>query len=102
MGEYAKGVGFGARLGNTKVGVVGLFKFSPATTGNYVFVSECANRGSCVDGVCECYKGYTRTTARPSRPTPSNRPRPPGGATTPRCRFWGLSASDKGGLLCAS
>merc|ERR1712196_520564 len=46
--QYAKGVGFGARLGNTKVGVVGLFKFSPATTGNYEFVSECSNRGSCV------------------------------------------------------
>jgi hypothetical protein len=58
--QYAKGVGFGARLGNTKVGVVGLFKFSPATTGNYEFVSECSNRGSCVDGVCECYKGYTK------------------------------------------
>merc|ERR1711871_1841193 len=55
--QYAKGVGFGARLGNTKVGVV---KFSPATTGNYEFVSECSNRGSCVDGVCECYKGYTK------------------------------------------
>merc|ERR1711998_474729 len=24
------------------------------------FVSECSNRGSCVDGVCECYKGYTK------------------------------------------
>jgi hypothetical protein len=50
---------FGARTGVTNVGIVNLFKFSPATTGNYEFVSECSNRGSCVDGVCECYKGYT-------------------------------------------
>merc|ERR1711939_877318 len=63
--QYAKGVGFGACLGNTKVGVVGLFKFSPATTGNYEFVSECSNRGSCVDGVCECYKGYTKDDCAP-------------------------------------
>jgi len=41
------------------VGIVNIFKFSPATTGNYEFVSQCSNRGSCVDGVCECYKGYT-------------------------------------------
>jgi len=51
---------FGARTGLTNVGVVGLFKFTPATTGNYEFVSECSNRGSCVDGICECYKGYTK------------------------------------------
>jgi len=50
---------FGARTGVTNVGIVNLFKFSPATTGNYEFVSECSNRGSCVDGICECYKGYT-------------------------------------------
>merc|ERR1712124_119470 len=35
---------FGARTGLTNVGVVGLFKFTPATTGNYEFVSECSNR----------------------------------------------------------
>ena len=51
--------GFGAKIGGVKVGIVNLFKFSPATTGNYEFTSECSNRGSCVDGVCECYKGYT-------------------------------------------
>merc|ERR1711918_285368 len=51
---------FGARTGLTNVGVVGLFKFTPATTGNYEFVSQCSNRGSCVDGICECYKGYTK------------------------------------------
>jgi len=44
---------------NTKVGVVNLFKFSPATTGNYEFVSQCSNRGTCDEGVCECFKGYT-------------------------------------------
>merc|ERR1712196_99811 len=41
------------------VGVVNLFKFSPATTGNYEFVSQCSNRGTCDEGVCECFKGYT-------------------------------------------
>merc|ERR1711871_1192998 len=51
---------FGARTGLTNVGVVGLFKFTPATTGNYEFVSECSNRGPCVDGICQCYKGYTK------------------------------------------
>ena len=51
---------FGARSGLTKVGVVGLFKFTPATTGNYEFVSQCSGRGSCVDGACECFKGYTK------------------------------------------
>ena len=51
--------GFGNKVGGVKVGIVGLFKFTPATTGNYEFVSECSNRGSCVDGICECYKGYT-------------------------------------------
>jgi len=51
---------FGARTGLTNVGVVGLFKFTPATTGNYEFVSQCSGRGSCVDGACECFKGYTK------------------------------------------
>merc|ERR1712159_199744 len=43
--------------GNT--GVVNLFKFSPATTGNYEFVSQCSNRGTCDEGTCACFKGYT-------------------------------------------
>jgi len=51
---------FGARTGLTNVGVVGLFKFTPATTGNYEFVSQCSNRGSCLEGTCECYRGYAK------------------------------------------
>jgi len=43
----------------TYVGVVNLFKFSPATTGNYEFVAQCSNRGTCDEGNCECFKGYT-------------------------------------------
>merc|ERR1711871_1411580 len=50
---------FGMKSDNANVGVVGLFKFTPATTGNYEFVSQCSGRGSCVDGVCECFKGFT-------------------------------------------
>ena len=40
-------------------GIVNLFKFSPATTGNYEFVSQCSNRGTCDEGNCACFKGYT-------------------------------------------
>jgi hypothetical protein len=42
-------------------GVVFLFKFTPATTGSYTFVSECSNRGACdgETGLCSCFKGYT-------------------------------------------
>jgi hypothetical protein len=40
-------------------GIVNLFKFSPATTGNYDFVAPCSNRGICDEGTCECFKGYT-------------------------------------------
>merc|ERR1712164_109337 len=43
----------------TLVGVVNIFKFSPATTGNYEFVAPCSNRGTCDEGQCECFKGYT-------------------------------------------
>jgi len=43
----------------TEVGVVNIFKFSPATTGNYEFVAPCSNRGTCDEGQCECFKGYT-------------------------------------------
>merc|ERR1712005_91434 len=51
---------FGMKADEVNVGVVGLFKFTPATTGNYEFVSQCSGRGSCVDGICECFKGYTK------------------------------------------
>merc|ERR1711988_533213 len=51
---------FGMKADAVNVGVVGLFKFTPATTGNYEFVSQCSGRGSCVDGACECFKGYTK------------------------------------------
>jgi len=48
-------------VGSRKHGVVNLFKFAPATTGNYEFVSQCSNRGACDSdaGTCECFKGYT-------------------------------------------
>merc|ERR1712054_505842 len=42
-----------------KRGIVNIFKFSPATTGNYDFVASCSNRGTCEEGTCECFKGYT-------------------------------------------
>jgi len=41
------------------VGVVGLFKFTPAHTNNYDYVQPCSNRGTCNDGHCACFKGYT-------------------------------------------
>merc|ERR1712022_83351 len=30
-----------------------------STTGNYEYVSECSNRGTCDEGTCACFKGYT-------------------------------------------
>jgi len=44
---------------SSTTGIVNLFKFSPATTGNYEYVSECSNRGTCDEGTCACFKGYT-------------------------------------------
>jgi len=49
----------GSTNNETVVGVVNIFKFSPATTGNYEFVAPCSNRGTCDEGQCECFKGYT-------------------------------------------
>lgn len=50
--------------GNKNTGNVQIVKFSPATTGNYEFVSECSNRGSCMEdlGMCDCYSGYKGTS----------------------------------------
>merc|ERR1711871_1196866 len=47
--------------GAKNIGIVNLFKFTPATTGNYDFVSQCSGRGTCdqEQGLCQCYKGYT-------------------------------------------
>jgi len=40
---------------------IAVYQFAPATTGNYVYVSQCSNRGSCdaESGLCTCFKGYT-------------------------------------------
>jgi len=46
---------------STASGIVVLFKFAAATTGNYEYVSSCSNRGSCdgETGLCSCFRGYT-------------------------------------------
>merc|ERR1711998_764754 len=54
VGAFAKG-----SENTSHTGIVNLFKFSPATTGNYEYVSECSNRGTCDEGTCACFKGYT-------------------------------------------
>merc|ERR1711998_660541 len=59
-GATTSAASFGMKSDNANVGIVGLFKFTPATTGNYEFVSQCSGRGSCVDGLCECFKGFTK------------------------------------------
>ena len=41
------------------VGIVNLFKFTPADTGKYDYATPCSNRGTCNDGHCACFKGYT-------------------------------------------
>lgn len=53
---------FGWPLFNSSnVGLASVFKFTPATTGNYEFVDSCSNRGTCDTeyGECHCYNGYT-------------------------------------------
>jgi len=62
-----KGINWGATNytdpdgdGLSNTGYVQIIKFSPATTGNYQFVSECSNRGVCDSdsGMCDCNAGW--------------------------------------------
>ena len=62
-----KGINWGATNytdpdgdGLSNTGYVQIIKFSPATTGNYKFVNECSNRGTCDgdSGMCDCFSGW--------------------------------------------
>jgi hypothetical protein len=60
--ELADRFAFAAASENsTTTGIVQLFKFTPATTGNYEYVSQCSNRGTCDTETtyCDCFRGYT-------------------------------------------
>merc|ERR1712100_295828 len=38
-----------------------IYKFIPAATSTYKYVSECSNRGTCdyANGICNCFPGYS-------------------------------------------
>jgi len=60
LGWDGNALGDPDQTGGRYSGVVILFKFTPATTGTYTYVSQCSNRGACnsEEGLCECFKGY--------------------------------------------
>merc|ERR1712005_250 len=61
--------------GVSNTGYVQLIKFTPATTGNFEYVSTCSNRGICNgdDGLCECFKGFTGADCATLSPSRSKR-----------------------------